>query len=454
MFSILRPYIFSLDPEAAHDLAIKSLKANFLPKSFFSVSNEEMLETNLFSRKISNPIGLAAGFDKSAEVYNSLFKFGFGFIEVGTVTPKQQLGNPKPRIFRLEKDQALINRLGFNNHGLEVISKRISDNYPDGFLGLNIGPNKETKNKEEDYYLCLSRLPKQAGYITINISSPNTEGLRNFHDQNEMKKLLSGLNKIKKEKKIDKPIAIKLSPDIDDSEIGPIVELVKSQNIQGVIVSNTTDNNRENLLDIKKNEIGGLSGQPLKDISTKLIKKFYKETKGKIKIIGVGGVDSGKSAFEKITAGADAVQLYTGMVYKGPGIVKEIKKELISILKKENLKNISEAVGMNAWPVIVQVLYNSRKNYMSKRCELTGVSPLKGHNVSHAKNKTKRRFLPNLKKVTFKSDLLKKNIKLNVTNAALRTVDFKGGLDKYLLSVKKSKLSSKVKKLKASISKA
>jgi dihydroorotate dehydrogenase len=348
MFSILRPYIFSLDPEAAHDLAIKSLKANFLPKSFFSVSNEEMLETNLFSRKISNPIGLAAGFDKSAEVYNSLFKFGFGFIEVGTVTPKQQLGNPKPRIFRLEKDQALINRLGFNNHGLEVISKRISDNYPDGFLGLNIGPNKETKNKEEDYYLCLSRLPKQAGYITINISSPNTEGLRNFHDLNKMKKLLSGLNKIKKEKKIDQPIAIKLSPDIDDSEIGPIVELVKSQNIQGVIVSNTTDNNRENLLDVKKNEIGGLSGQPLKDISTKLIKKFYKETKGKIKIIGVGGVDSGKSAFEKITAGADAVQLYTGMVYKGPGIVKEIKKELISILKKENLKNISEAVGINA----------------------------------------------------------------------------------------------------------
>ena len=452
MFSILRPYIFSLDPEAAHDLAIKSLKANFLPKSFFSVSNEEMLETNLFSRKISNPIGLAAGFDKSAEVYNSLFKFGFGFIEVGTVTPKQQLGNPKPRIFRLEKDQALINRLGFNNHGLEVISKRISDNYPDGFLGLNIGPNKETKNKEEDYYLCLSRLPKQAGYITINISSPNTEGLRNFHDLNKMKKLLSGLNKIKKEKKIDQPIAIKLSPDIDDSEIGPIVELVKSQNIQGVIVSNTTDNNRENLLDVKKNEIGGLSGQPLKDISTKLIKKFYKETKGKIKIIGVGGVDSGKSAFEKITAGADAVQLYTGMVYKGPGIVKEIKKELISILKKENLKNISEAVGINAWPVIVQVLYNSRKNYMSKRCELTGVSPLKGHNVSHAKNKTKRRFLPNLKKVTFKSDLLKKNIKLNVTNAALRTVDFKGGLDKFLLSAKKTKLSNKVKKLKASIS--
>ena len=348
MFSILRPYIFSLDPEVAHDLAIKSLKANFLPKSFFTVKDEDMLETDLFNEKIPNPLGLAAGFDKSAEVYNSLFKFGFGFIEVGTVTPKQQLGNPKPRIFRLEKDKALINRLGFNNHGLEIVSKRISNNHPEGFLGINIGPNKETKNKEEDYYTCLSKLPRHLGYITINISSPNTEGLRNFHDQNEMKKLLSGLNKIKKEKKIDQPIAIKLSPDIKDNEISKIVDLVKSQNIQGIIISNTTDSNRENLLDFKKNEIGGLSGQPLKDISTNLIKKFYKETKGKIKIIGVGGVDSGQSAFEKISAGADAIQLYTGMVYRGPGIVKEIKKELISILKNENLKNIGQAVGINA----------------------------------------------------------------------------------------------------------
>ena len=183
-----------------------------------------------------------------------------------------------------------------------------------------------------------------------------------------------------------------------------------------------------------------------------MIKRFYKETDKKIKIIGVGGVDSGSSAFEKIAAGADVVQLYTGMVYKGPGIVKEIKKDLISILKREKLKNISDAVGIKAWPQNLQELYNFRKNTMSKRCELTGISPLKGHNVSHAKNKTKRRFLPNLKKVIFKSDLLKKNVKLNVTNAAVRTVDFKGGLDKYLLSAKRAKLSNKVKKLKTSIS--
>ena len=347
MFSILRPYIFSLDPETAHDLAIKSLKANILPKSFFNVEEEGLLETNLFNKKLPNPIGLAAGFDKSAEVYNSLFKFGFGFIEVGTVTPKRQLGNPKPRIFRLEQDEALINRLGFNNHGSEVISKRISDNQPKGLLGINIGPNKDTKNKENDYYECLSKLSIHADYITINISSPNTAGLRDFHDLDAMKNLLEGINKIKKEKKIKQPIAIKLSPDIKDNEISSIVELIKKYGIQGIIISNTTDSNRKDLSDPQKNEVGGLSGKPLENISTNLIKKFYRDTKGKIKIIGVGGVDSGQSVFEKIIAGANVIQLYTGMVYKGPGIVKDIKKELISILKKENLKNISEAVGIN-----------------------------------------------------------------------------------------------------------
>ena len=348
MFSILKPFIFSLDPETAHDLAINSLKLNVLPKNIFQVDNEEVLKTKLFNEILPNPIGLAAGFDKSAEVYNPLFKLGYGFVEVGTVTPRRQLGNPKPRIFRLEKDQALINRLGFNNHGSEIVSKRISENYPNGFLGINIGPNKDTKKKEEDYYLCLSRLSSYAGYLTINISSPNTEGIRDFHNQQELEKLLTGINKIKMEKNITKPIAIKLSPDLDNSQISKVIELISKFKIDGIVLSNTTNSNRENLSDKQKNEKGGLSGQPLKNLSTNLIKKFYKETKGKIQIIGVGGVDSGKSAFEKISAGANAVQLYTGMVYKGPGVVKEMKKELISILKKENLRNISEAVGINA----------------------------------------------------------------------------------------------------------
>ena len=357
MFSILKPYIFSLDPEDAHDLAINSLKFNVLPKSIFSVDNEEILETTLLKEKIPNPIGLAAGFDKSAEVYNSLFKLGYGFVEVGTVTPKRQLGNPKPRVFRLEKDQALINRLGFNNHGTEIVNKRISRNLPTGFLGINIGPNKDTKKKEEDYYFCLSKLSSHAGYITINISSPNTEGLRDFHDQNELEKLLAGITKIKKDKRIVKPTAIKLSPDINEYEISYLVEIIAKYKIDGIIISNTTDKNRERLSDVKKNEAGGLSGQPLKDLSTNLIKKFYKETRGKIEIIGVGGVDSGYTAFEKICAGANAVQLYTGMIYKGPGVVKNMKKELISILKKENLKNISQAVGINAWPRLTLYLY-------------------------------------------------------------------------------------------------
>ena len=348
MFSIFRPLIFSLDPEVAHDLAINSLKLNVLPKNMFQVDNEELLETNLFNHALPNPIGLAAGFDKSAEVYNSLFKLGYGFVEVGTVTPKRQLGNPKPRIFRLEKDQALINRLGFNNHGSEIVSKRISENLPSGFLGINIGPNKDTKKKEDDYFVCLSRLFSNAGYLAINISSPNTEGLRDFHEQNELEKLLIGINKIKKEKNISKPIAVKLSPDINISEISRITELIFKYRIDGIIVSNTTDSNRDNLSDEYKDEIGGLSGLPLRNLSTNLIRKFYKETKGEIQIIGVGGVDSGQSAFEKISAGASAVQLYTGMVYKGPGVVRGIKKDLISILKKENLKNISEAVGINA----------------------------------------------------------------------------------------------------------
>ena len=348
MFSILRPYIFSLDPEAAHDLAIKSLKVNFLPSSFFNVEGEELLETSLFDKKLKNPIGLAAGFDKSAEVYNSLFKLGFGFVEVGTITPKKQLGNPKPRIFRLEKDQALINRLGFNNDGSEIVAKRISENKPLGMLGINIGPNKETKNKSDDFYSCLLKFYSYADYITINISSPNTEGLRSFHEENSMANLLEGLNKLKKKNKINKPLFVKLSPDINEKNISNIVEIINRYKIEGIIISNTTDQNRENLSDANKIEIGGLSGQPIKNISTNLIKKFHKETRKKIKIIGVGGVDSGISVFEKITAGADLVQLYTGMVYKGPGIVKEIKKELVSILKSNKIKNISEAVGINA----------------------------------------------------------------------------------------------------------
>ena len=348
MFSLLRPYIFGLDPEVAHDLAIKSLKFNVIPKSFFQVDGEEILEIELFKKRLKNPIGLAAGFDKSAEVYNSLFKLGFGFVEVGTITPRHQTGNLKPRVFRLEKDKAMINILGFNNDGMEVVSKRLLSGPPVDFLGINIGPNKDTKDKTSDFIKCFEKLNKLASYITVNISSPNTEGLRDFHEVKLLSNLLNKLNKIKKNKKIHCPIVLKISPDIGDKEISNLNEIVSKFKIDGIILTNTTNQHREKLSDIKKNEIGGLSGLPLQKLSLKLIKNFYRSNKGKVPIIGVGGIDSGQSAYEKIAAGATAIQLYTGMVYKGPGVIRDIKKELIEILKKEKVKSIQEVVGINS----------------------------------------------------------------------------------------------------------
>ena len=345
MYSLFKPFIFKIDPEMAHNLAIKTLKYNFLPEDIFKVENESILETKIFNNKIKNPIGLAAGFDKSAEVYNSLFRFGFGFIEVGTITPKQQYGNPKPRVFRLESDRALINRLGFNNDGLEKVSNRLRNNSPNGFLGINIGPNKDSKNRIDDYLKCIKEISLFADYITINISSPNTPGLRDFHDKSTLQNLLKNITQFTKKNKIQKPLALKVSPDIAESEISYIIDSIKKFNISGVIISNTTDKNRENLIGSYRSEEGGLSGEPLGKISNDLIKKFYKETKGEITIIGVGGINSGMTAYEKLKSGASLLQLYTGMIYEGPGIVKKIKTELIDILEKEKIKNVSEIVG-------------------------------------------------------------------------------------------------------------
>ena len=345
MFSILRPFLFSLDPETAHDLAIKSLKFNYLPSKMFEVEDEQILNTELLGKNFPNPVGLAAGFDKSAEVYNSLLRFGFGFVEVGTVTPLKQFGNSKPRIFRLEEDGALINRLGFNNDGIEIIKKRIKSVKKKGVLGINIGPNKNTKDQKNDFCLGLKNFFDIADYITINISSPNTEGLRDFHDQEKLKDLLLALNKIKNENKINIPLLLKISPDIVDNHISEIADVAIKNDISGIILTNTTNSNRDKLMNNFKKEEGGLSGKPLQQISTDMIKKFYKQLNGKIPIIGVGGVNSGKSAYEKITAGASLLQLYTGLVYKGPLLVKNIKKELIQILKSEGLNNIKDAVG-------------------------------------------------------------------------------------------------------------
>ena len=251
MFSILRPFLFNLDPETAHDLAIKSLKFNYLPSKFFEVKNEQILNIELLGKNFPNPIGLAAGFDKSAEVYNSLLRFGFGFVEVGTVTPLKQFGNSKPRIFRLEEDGALINRLGFNNDGIEIIKKRIKSEKKKGVLGINIGPNKNTKDQKNDFCLGLKNFFDIADYITINISSPNTDGLRDFHDQEKLKDLLLALNKIKNENKINIPLLLKISPDIVDNHISEIADVAIKNDISGIsfsLISGETFNNKGTLV--------------------------------------------------------------------------------------------------------------------------------------------------------------------------------------------------------------
>ena len=345
MFSVLRPFLFNLDPETAHDLAIKSLKFNLFPAKMFEVEDEQMLNIELLGKNFPNPIGLAAGFDKSAEAYNSLLKLGFGFVEVGTVTPLKQFGNPKPRIFRLEDDGALINRLGFNNDGMKAIKSRIISHRKKGILGINIGPNSETNSHKEDFIKCFQKFYELADYITINISSPNTENLRSFHNQQELENLISAIDKEKEVLKTKIPTTIKISPDISGNQIDQIAEVLLNYNIPAIIISNTTENNRDSLINSNKYQKGGLSGKPLEEKSNLLIKKFYKIFQGKIKIIGVGGVDSGKSVYQKLLCGANLIQLYTGMVYEGPNIVNKIIEELNGILKKEGISDLNTIIG-------------------------------------------------------------------------------------------------------------
>ena len=345
MFSKLRPLIFKIDPERAHKLAIQTLKFNLVSNVFDENKNDPIFKTKIFDKEIENPIGIAAGFDKNAEVYNPLFRLGFGFVEVGTITPLKQYGNTKPRVFRLVEDEALINRLGFNNHGAEVVLDRIKLNSKLGLLGINIGPNKDSNDRMNDYLIGLKTFHRVADYITINISSPNTENLRNFHEETKLQELLKSIIKEKNNLNSKVPIAVKISPDIDENQINLISEILLENEIKAIIISNTSESSRDLLSDIQKHQKGGLSGKPIEKKSNLLISKFYKLLKGKIKIIGVGGVDSGQTAYDKFLAGADFVQLYTGMVFKGPNIAGIIKKDLKELLIRDGVKNFSEIVG-------------------------------------------------------------------------------------------------------------
>ena len=345
MFSKLRPLLFKVDPEKAHTLAIKSLKFNLIPNVFDQHKNDSIFQTKIFGKDLDNPIGMAAGFDKNAEVYNALFKLGFGFVEVGTITPLKQYGNPKPRVFRLVEDEALINRLGFNNHGAEIVKDRIKRNKKLGLLGINIGPNKDSSDRLNDYLIGLKTFYDDADYITINISSPNTENLRTFHEGDKLQDLLKSIMEEKKNLNSNIPIAVKVSPDISKDQVSQISEILIEHEIKAIIVSNTSEATRDKLGNIQRHQKGGLSGKPIEEKSNILINEFYKLLKGKIKIIGVGGVDSGQSAYDKFIAGADFVQLYTGMVFNGPNIAGIIKKELKELLIRDGVKNYTEIIG-------------------------------------------------------------------------------------------------------------
>ena len=345
MFSKFRNLIFKIDPEIAHNLAIKSLKLNFTKNIFDENNKDPMFATTLFGKNLDNPIGLAAGFDKNAEVYNAIFNLGFGFVEVGTVTPLKQYGNPKPRVFRLVEDQALINRLGFNNLGSENVSSRIRLNKPKGLIGVNLGPNKDTDDRLNDYLVGFRAFHDLVDYITINISSPNTENLREFHEEKKFDELMTLIFNEREKLNSKIPIVLKISPDVSEDKIEKIASILINYKVKAVIISNTTEANRENLKNISKYQKGGLSGKPLEQKSNMLISKFYSFLNGKIDIIGVGGIDSGKSAYDKFLAGASYLQLYTGMVYQGPNIVSKIKKELKEILIDKKVKNFKEIIG-------------------------------------------------------------------------------------------------------------
>ncbi|MDM8335320.1 quinone-dependent dihydroorotate dehydrogenase [Wolbachia pipientis] len=340
---ILRNLLFLLPPETAHSLVITMLKKMPCRKP---IELPEFLNVNFFGNRLRSPVGLAAGFDKNAEIIRPMLSFGFGFIEAGTVTKHPQYGNKKPRIFRLIKDEGIINRLGFNNKGIACFLKRISETkLNDCVFGINIGKNSTSKDQISDYVDLIKMIYGKSNYIVLNISSPNTPNLRNLHNRQELSELLKSITLTRKS--IDNaestPIMLKISPDIDQKAKENVAEFALEYKIDGLIVSNTAVS-RDNLHS-HHNESGGLSGRPLFKLSTELLRNMYKLTKGKTLLIGCGGISSGADAYKKIKAGASLVQLYTALVYQGPQVVNKINLELAELVKRDGFSNISEAVG-------------------------------------------------------------------------------------------------------------
>ena len=332
---LIRPILFFFDPEKVHHFTFALIRitsripfVKSIYRSLYKI-NDQHLERTVFGLKFNNPVGLAAGFDKDAKLFNELSNFGFGFIEIGTLTPKPQSGNPKKRLFRLKTDQAIINRMGFNNGGIEEAIARLKKNK--GILiGGNIGKNKVTPNEiaVEDYKICFNTLFDYVDYFVVNVSSPNTPNLRALQDKKPLTELLTTLVVLNTKKETPKPILLKIAPDLTDDQLLDIIDIVKTTKIDGVIATNTTIS-RDGLSSENKNETGGLSGKPLTNRSTEVIRFLAKRSNKAFPIIGVGGIHTVKDALDKLDAGADLLQLYTGFIYEGPQLIKNINKAIL-----------------------------------------------------------------------------------------------------------------------------
>jgi dihydroorotate dehydrogenase len=328
-----------LDPEDAHRLTVAALKAGLGPRE--TAAPDPILATSLAGLALPNPIGLAAGFDKNAEVPGPMLAAGFGFVECGTATPKAQAGNPRPRLFRLAADGAVINRLGFNNAGLEAFAAALAGRPPTGVVGANIGANKDSADRVADYVAGVRRLAGLADYFTINISSPNTPGLRDLQGRGALEDLLGAVS----EARPAAPVFLKVAPDLAEADIAAITETAVKFALAGLIVSNTTIERPAGLRDRHSGEAGGLSGVPLLAPSTRLLGAFHRAAAGRLVLIGTGGIASGADAYGKIRAGASAVQLYSALVFRGPGLVGAIRRDLAARLRADGFSSLAQAVG-------------------------------------------------------------------------------------------------------------
>ena len=330
--------------ETAH-LATVRLARTFWPLMPAAGPSDPRLAIRAFGRDFANPIGLAAGFDKNAEVPDAMLKFGFGFVECGTVTPRPQSGNPRPRLFRLVEDRAVINRMGFNNEGMEAAAVRLAARRGKGIVGINIGANKDSADRIADYGAAFVRLAPLADYVTVNVSSPNTPGLRGLQNRDELAQLLATLTAARAKLALSVPLLLKIAPDLDGHALDDIAEVVVASGIEGLVVSNTTIARPPALMSPLAAETGGLSGAPLFAPSTQILREMFARVGTKLTLVGAGGVGSGADAYAKIRAGASLVQLYSALAYEGPGLVARIKRQLLDCLARDGYARVSDAIG-------------------------------------------------------------------------------------------------------------